>query len=185
MADQQAHTSNPDDDAFSPLAGKSPLKVIITVVVAIAAPGGVAVLAALVIAPLIARRYLRRANKHATQGNRKRSVANANRAVWLSRNSAATVAQRAENHLQLGDLEAALDDVQRALRKDSQRALPYYVRASVYDQRGEPTAALNDYQQFVALRGQREDQRTEHALQRIADLGGDVNPHLPRKSRRK
>lgn len=125
------------DDLGSPLAGQPWHKVIIKIVVAIAIPGGVYVLAALVILPLIARLFLKRADKWREEGDAEKALKQAGRAVRFSRGSAGALIERASLHLAGGDLDAARADIERALKKQPDHEAALALRAEIDARRGE------------------------------------------------
>lgn len=162
------------DGLTSPLEGKSLPRIVVIIAIAIAIPGGIYVLAVLVILPLIARFMLRRANKRAQAGNYERAINNATAAVRASRGSARALVQRGELYLKHGDLEAALADAEKAIEKKPKLEDGYYLRARVYDRQEVYAEALADYMAYYnRIRNKRTGQ-AEHALERIRSLGGDM-----------
>ncbi len=149
------------DGMGSPLAGKSWWRVITTIVVAIAIPGGLYVLAALVILPLIAKFFIRRSNKRTAAGDEQKALANANRAVKLSRNSPAALIHRAELLLAQGDHKAALEDVQKSIKKKKKYAPAYYVRAKIAEAQGQQAAAIADYAYFLEFQVDQHEEQIE------------------------
>jgi tetratricopeptide (TPR) repeat protein len=114
-----------EEDLVSPLQGKSLPRVVVTIAVAIAVPGGLYLLAALVVLPLITRYLLRRADKRKESGELKKALKTANRAVRLSRKSATALAHRGLVHIEAGDLDSALTDAELAIERKPKVALPY------------------------------------------------------------
>lgn len=159
-----------EDDLASPLQGKSLTRVVVTIAVAIAVPGGLYLLAALVVLPIITRALLRRAEKRRQAGELQKALADANRAVRLSRSSATALAHRGLAHIHTGDLGAALADAERAIERKPAVALPYYVRALVDDIREDEAAARDGYAAFLERLGERDDPRAGHARQRVEAL---------------
>ena len=149
------------DGMGSPLAGKSWWQVITTIVIAIAIPGGLYVLAALVILPLIAKLFIRRSNRHTAVGEAEKALANANRAVKLSRNSPTALIHRAELLLAQGDGKAALEDVQKAIKRKKKYAPAYYVRAKIAEAQGRQAAAIADYAHFLELQVDKHEQQID------------------------
>ena len=138
-----------DDRPASPLRGLSAGKIALAIGTAIALPGGLYVLAALVIAPLIARRMLKRASERVGDGELKKALSSANRAVWVSRGNTSALAQRAAIQLERGELKAALEDAQRALKRNPDSVRARLVRALIYEEYGETRAALADYRRLL------------------------------------
>jgi tetratricopeptide (TPR) repeat protein len=153
------------------LQGKPLPRVLVTIGVAIAVPGGLYLLAALVLIPLVTRYMLRRADQRIDAGEMSKAMATANRAVTLSRKSATALAHRGLVHIQAGDLEAALADAEQAIERKPKVALPYYVRALVFDARGDEEAARAEYAAFLERLGDKDDYRAQHARERIEELG--------------
>jgi tetratricopeptide (TPR) repeat protein len=157
------------DDLVSPLQGDSLLKIAVKVAVAIAIPGGLYVLAALVIAPVVARFFLKRADKRAATGDLDKALASANRAAFIGRRSADVHARRAAIHLERADLDAALADAARALDRNEDHALAHFVRAAALDQQGQLPEAAASYRRF--LEHSTDDlERASHARQRVSAL---------------
>jgi tetratricopeptide (TPR) repeat protein len=165
---ETADTGGPDDLA-SPLKGDSIFKIIVKVAVAIAIPGGLYVLAALVIAPVIARFFLKQADKRTVAGDLDKALANANRAAFIGRRSADVHARRAAIHLERADLAAALADAGRALERNEANALAHFVRAAALDRQGQPLEAAASYRRFLA-HNTNDSSRANHARQRISAL---------------
>jgi tetratricopeptide (TPR) repeat protein len=161
-----------EEDLVSPLQGKSLPRVVVTIAVAIAVPGGLYLLAALVVLPLITRYLLRRAEKRKESGELKKALTNANRAVRLSRKSATALAHRGLVHIEAGDLDSALADAELAIKRKPKVALPYLVRALVFDARGEDEAARANYDAFLERHRDKDNSSAEHARERVEALGG-------------
>lgn len=170
------------EELSSPLHGKSLPRILLTIAIAIIVPGGLYVLAALVIVPVIVRFFLRRASRRIDEDNQKSALAHASRAVWLSRGSGAALAGRAALHLRLGDLDAALADAEQAVRRAPKLAAGYLARGQVYDERGDWAAALADYTRFIELHKGADGEQTAHARERIAALGGELAEATPSRS---
>lgn len=164
--------SSKPDDLTSPLEGKSVPRILITIAVAIAVPGGLYLLAALVIAPVVVRHLLRKAQERADEGALEKALANANRAVKLSRGSASALAHRGLVHLERGDPRAALDDASQAIAKNEDVALSYYVRALVHDRAGDSAAARDGYRAYLGREVNGDETRMSHAQARLAELDG-------------
>lgn len=161
-----------EDDMVSPLQGKSLSRVVATIAVAIVVPGGLYLLAALVVLPLITRRLLRRAEKRQQSGDLEKALVNANRAVRLNRKSATALAHRGMIHIHRGDLSAALADAEQAIERKPMVPLPYYLRALVHDMHEDEAAARADYAAFLERQSDEDDPHADHARQRLDALGG-------------
>ena len=157
------------DDLASPLKGDSILKIVVKVAVAIAIPGGLYVLAALVIAPVVARFFLRRADKRVAAGDLDKALASANRAAFIGRRSANVHARRAAIHLERSDLDAALADAGRALERNPENALAHYVQGAALDRQGQPHEAAASYRRFLE-HSTNDSERASHARQRVSAL---------------
>jgi tetratricopeptide (TPR) repeat protein len=158
------------DDLVSPLQGDSLLKIVVKVVVAIAIPGGLYVLAALVIAPVVARFFLKRADKRAAAGDLDKALASANRAAFIGRRSADVHARRAAIHLERADMDAALADAARALERNEEHALAHFIRATALDRQGQLPEAAASYRRFLEHNTD-DSERVSHAQQRVSALG--------------
>lgn len=156
-----------DDGMGSPLAGKSWWRVIATIAIAIAIPGGLYVLAALVILPLIAKFFIRRSNRRTVAGDAQKALVNANRAVKLSRNSPAALIHRAEILLAQGDDKAALEDVEKAIKRKKKYAPAYYVRAKIAEAQGRQAAAIADYARFLELQVDKHEQQIDQEQEQV------------------
>jgi tetratricopeptide (TPR) repeat protein len=106
-----------EDGLRSPLAGKGLIRALVIIGIAIALPGGLYVLLAMIIAPNIARHFLKRSEHHLTQNQLDAAIEDMTRAVRVSRRSPHTLERRAVLYLQKGDLSAALVDAEAALKK--------------------------------------------------------------------
>lgn len=126
-----------DDDLKSPLAGDSLPKALLKIGVAIAIPGGLYALLALIIVPVIVRAMLRRAAHLAEADNHDTALAYLNWAARLGRKSALVHARRAEFHLGRGDRSAAQADVERALGFNAEHPLAQEVQAALAEPVGQ------------------------------------------------
>jgi len=126
-----AKSRSPDDDLKSPLAGDSLPKALLKIGVAIAIPGGLYALLALVIAPLIVRWMLRRAEVARAAGDTDTALAYLNWSARLGRKSALVLARRADLHVERGDLAAAQVDVEKALAHNADHSLARQVHSAI------------------------------------------------------
>jgi tetratricopeptide (TPR) repeat protein len=133
------------------------------------------VLAALVIAPVIARFFLKRADKRVAAGDLDKALASANRAAFIGRRSANVHARRAAIHLERADLDAALADAERALGRNEEHALAHFIRAAILDRQGQPLEAAASYQHFLE-HNTNDAERASHARQRIGILEDGSSP---------
>jgi Flp pilus assembly protein TadD len=124
-------SAEPHDDLKSPLAGDSLPKALVKIGVAIAVPGGLYALLALVIAPLIVRWMLRRAEAVRAKGDTETALAYLNWAARLARKSALVRARRAALHHERGDRAAARADIEQALKHNPDHPLALEVRRSL------------------------------------------------------
>ncbi|NDJ36647.1 MAG: hypothetical protein GYB64_18500 [Chloroflexi bacterium] len=159
-----------EDDIVSPLQGKSIPTALTIIGVAIAIPGGLYVLLALIAAPLFIRGFIRQAERALANDDHRRALELANLAVRLRGRSATARAQRALVYLAMGRHEDALADAQAALERRPHLPRARYVRAVIRDREGDQTGALADYTDYLQRTREEEGPRFEHATQRAAEL---------------
>jgi tetratricopeptide (TPR) repeat protein len=161
-----------DDDVVSPLKGK-PLGTAITIIgVAVAIPGGLYVLLALVIAPLFIRGFLNTARRRREKGNLQDALDAATLAVRLKRKSATARAERALIYFELGQLDAAAADITHALERRPHLPLALYVAGRIAEAREEAATALAHYGLYLEHDRHPGDARHTEVRDRVEALGG-------------
>ena len=141
--------SDPTDDLKSPLAESSIPSAIVKIVVAIAIPGGLYVLLALVVAPMVVRVLFRRAQKQ-QESETEKAERLLTWAIRLSRGSATALARRALFRIHSGRIDAALVDAEKALEKQPGHALAHYVRGVVFAEQENTAEAAAEFGAFLS-----------------------------------